>query len=204
MYKILAFLVVLFVPAVLLAQSPRSAVGGESSLWVGGEFSSFNPDYACRSNSPFQCNGHLLMGPTVTVDYNLRSKWGAEGEARWLHWNGVGNQTESNYVIGGRYRAYRLGRLDLWVKLLLGGGWIKTPNYPVAGSLEGSYFIYVPGGTLDYPLTHRLRIRGDYEYQMWPSFEGPPTVSGTTYVLHNHGLSPNGFSLGVEYRILGQ
>jgi opacity protein-like surface antigen len=198
-------LVVLFLPTLAMAQSPESAVGGNSSFWAGGEISSFNPDYSCSSTKPFGCSSQLV-GPAAFFDFNVSPKWGAEGEARWLHWDGPNGQVESNYLAGGRYRVFRLGRLDGWAKLLLGGGLITTPGYPAAGSLKGSYFAYSPGGTLEFPLTHRMSLRGDYEYQVWPSFAGPPSFDSTTGAVnrHAHGLTPNGFSLGVTYRFLGQ
>lgn len=194
------FVLVIF-PTLLFAQVPRSAVGGNASFWAGGEMSSFNPDYSCSSSSPFKCP---LIGPAVFFDLNVTPKWGAEGEARWLHWNGSNGEIESNYLAGGRYRAFRYGRLNGWVKILAGAGLITTPGYPVAGSLKGSYFAMAPGGTLELRLTDRISLRGDYEYQFWPAFAGPPTYNSTgALVQHNNGLAPNGFSLGVTYRFLG-
>ena len=192
-----------FTAAAAWAQSPRSAVGGEGSLWAGGEMSSFNPDYSCSSSVPFRC-AHQLFGPTVFFDFNLRPRWGAEGEARWMDWHGEGGQSESNYLLGPRYRLFQYHRLNGWAKMMFGGGWTTTPYYPQAGSLRGSYFVYAPGGTLSYRLTSHLAIRGDYEYQFWPSFVGPTTFSGGTAIEHNHGLTPNGFSVGVAWRFLGQ
>lgn len=189
-------------PAAILAQVPPSAVGGNASLWAGGEVSAFNPDYSCASSVPFRCAS--LIGPAAFFDFNVQPKWGAEGEARWLHWNGTDGEIESNYLAGGRYRAYRYRRFDGWVKFLVGGGLITTPGFPVAGSLRGSYFALVPGGTAEFRLTDRISLRGDYEYQFWPSFAGPPSYSSTgALVQHNNGLTPNGFSLGVSYRFLG-
>jgi hypothetical protein len=185
------------------SQSPRSAIGGEGGLWAGGEASVFNPDFSCSSNIPFHCTNQLV-GPTVFFDFNMYSRYSAEGEARWLHWNGYNGQIESNYLIGPRYQIYRYHRLNFWLKFMFGGGWITTPGYPVAGSLKGSYFAYAPGGAVDYRLTNRLSLRADYEYQLWPSFAGPETFSSTGVVEHNHGLTPNGFSFGVAYRFLGQ
>jgi opacity protein-like surface antigen len=188
-------------PAAILAQVAKSAQGGNSSLWAGGEVSSFNPDYSCSSSIPFKCQ---LIGPAAFFDLNVTPKWGVEGEARWLHWNGTGGQIESNYMGGGRYRVIRYHRLDGWVKGLAGAGLITTPYFPVAGSLKGSYFAFAPGGTLQFPLTGRISLRADYEYQFWPSFAGPPTYSSTgALVQHNDGLTPNGFSFGVTYRFLG-
>jgi hypothetical protein len=201
--KIGLFVFLLF-PAVLIAQNSESATGGEASISAGAEASAFNPDWGCTTSSPF-CAGDLV-GPTAFFDFDLHHKYGVEGEARWLNWHGTGGFVETNYLIGPRYRVFRHWNFDGWFKLELGGGWITTPDYPAAGTLKGSYFVYVPGGTLDYRLTHRLMLRGDYEWQFWPSFAGPPTYNTTTgtVVQNNSGLTPNGFSIGVAYRILGQ
>lgn len=194
-------LLLLIAPAAALAQVPPSAVGGNSSLWAGGEISSFNPDYNCSGSLPFKCP---LIGPAAFFDFNVTSKWGAEGEARWLHWNGTSGEIESNYLAGGRYRVFRYRRLNGWVKMLAGAGLVTTPNFPIAGSLRGSYFALAPGGTAELRLTDRISLRGDYEYQFWPAFAGPPSYSSTGALLqHNNGLTPNGFSLGVSYRFLG-
>jgi opacity protein-like surface antigen len=190
-------------PLFSLAQSSQSAVGGSASLWAGGEVSAFNPDYSCGSDVPLGCNAQLV-GPAAFFDLNVKRKWGVEGEGRWLHWDGPGGQIESNYLGGPRYRVFNDRRLNLWLKVLLGGGLITTPYFPAAGSLKGSYFAYAPGGTVEYRLTHRISLRGDYEFQIWPSFAGPPTFnSAGDLIEHDHGLTPNGFSLGVAYRFLG-
>lgn len=207
MLKRIGLVALLLIPAALLGQSQRSATGGTGSIWAGAEMSAFNPDYGCTGTSPFKCgNGGLLLGPGVLFDFNPTAKWGVEGEARWLHWRGLGGETESNYLVGPRYRVFQHRRFDGWAKVLLGGGWITTPYYPQAGSLQGSYFATAIGGTADYRLTRRISLRGDYEYQFWPSFAGPPSYNSSTGALipHNSGLTPNGFSVGVMYRLLGQ
>lgn len=166
--------------------------------------STFNPDWGCPTSSPFCAN--QLIGPAVWGDFNLHDQYGLEAEARWLHWHGFGpGFYENNYLVGPRDRLLRWHRLLLWAKLDLGGGWIQTPNYPAAGSLKGSYFAFVPGATFEYRLTHNLLVRGDYEYEIWPSFAGPPTYSSTgTLLQHKSGLTPNGFTFGVSYRVLGR
>ncbi len=202
--KVFGVLALFLLPAALLAQSPVAASGGEASLWAGAEATAFNPDWGCSSASPFRCYHNWLAGPTAFFDFNARGKWGMEGEARWLDWHGDGAMTISNYLLGGRYRVVQFGRLSGWAKMLVGGGWIQTPFYPYAGSLKGSFLAYAPGGTLEYPLGHKIALRGDYEYQIWPSFNGGSTYATGTVVQHDNGLTPNGFSVGITYRILGQ
>jgi Outer membrane protein beta-barrel domain len=195
----------LLLPAVLVAQNPKSAIGDEASLWAGADVATYNPDWGCPKDYPFSCFSSQVRGPGAFVDFNVHSKWGAEGEARWLNWNGHEHEKLSNYLLGGRYRAYRFHALDIWGKMLVGGGWITTPGYPEAGSLKGSYFAYVPGAEFEYRLTRRLKLHGAYEYEIWPSFAAPPTYSSSGAVIeHDNGLTPNGFSLGVTYRFLGQ
>jgi hypothetical protein len=203
--KKIGFLALLLLPTALIAQSSESATGGEASFWAGAEMSSFNPDYACLSNSPFKCGSGQVIGPTALLDFDLHGKWGVEGEARWLHWHGYDGQIESNYLAGPHYRLIRYHRLSGWAKLLLGGGWVTTPGYPAAGSLKGSYFVEALGGTIDYRLTRQMSLRGDYEYQRWPAFAGPPTYNPVTGQINpnNSGLTPNGFSVGIVYKILG-
>jgi opacity protein-like surface antigen len=203
--QIMGILVLVLVPAALFGQNPQSAIGGEASLWAGADVATYNPDWGCATDEPFGCFKAQVRGPGAFVDFNVHPKWGAEGEARWMDWNGHGNEKISNYLAGGRYRLVRWHRVDVWGKFLAGGGWITTPFYPEAGSLKGSYFAYVPGAELEYRLTHRLRLRYAYEYEIWPSFQGPSTYTTSgTLVTHDNGLSPNGFSLGVTYRFLGR
>jgi hypothetical protein len=165
------------------AQVAPASRGGNTSLWVGGEFSNFDPDFDPHPR---------LNGIGVFGDFNLTAKLGVEGEARWLHWSGAGGETQSNYLAGVKYRILKFHNLSISPKFLVGGVWITYPNE--IGS--GSYFAYVPGVIADYRLTRRLSVRGDYEFQRLPS---APGFAGQV----SHGLTPNGFSIGIGYRILG-
>lgn len=169
--------------AVVYAQIVPSVNGGEGSLWAGGEYSVFNPDFGVEH----------LNGVGATFDLNVTPRIGAIGEARWLHWhNGNdGGETQSDYLIGGKYRFYRWNRFDFDAKFLIGGVWIKFPDN--VGS--GSYFAYAPGAFVDYRLRPRWRIRGSYEFQILPS---APNIPGSP----SNGMNPRGFSIGVEYSVL--
>lgn len=197
-------LVVLFlIPGTLFAQSQKSAIGGEARLSLGGEFSLFNPDWSCSSAVPLGCGTQQLYGIAPFVDLDFR-KFGGEGEARWLHWNGPLGEVESNYLLGPRYRLLRKDRFDIWGKFLVGGGWLTSPGYPGPQSLKGSYFTYVPGATLNYRIRGPWSVRADYEYQVWPNFVGISGYVNGQLVSHSHPLSPNGVSFGVAYTLGGR
>jgi hypothetical protein len=197
--KQVAFCVALLVPTALPAQSSQSAIGGDGTIWAGAAASVFSPDFGCSHDMVFACS-HDVIGPAVFFNVNLTSRISSEGEARWMEWNGLSGEKESNYLIGPRYRLYRHDRYSLWLKAMFGGGWITTSGYPQQGSLKGSYLAYAPGGTLEYRLSRHWNLRADYEYQFWPSFGGPTTYKNGVAVVHDHGISPNGFTVGAAWR----
>jgi hypothetical protein len=175
----------LFGSGAAFAQVAPSVRGGSSTLWVGGEFGSFNSDYL-----PTQ----RIIGPGVTVDYNFTPKIGLIAEARWLHWNGADSQTQSDYLAGAKY-TFHYHRFSFGPKFVAGGVWVKYPVVATGGS-TGSYFAYAPGGFGEYRVSRRFSVRGGYEYQFLPSapgFIGEPS----------NGLTPHGFTVGVNYRLLG-
>lgn len=196
MRKFATMLLVFVGSSILVAQGAPSAFEVKHDLRIGGEISDFNPDYSCvNSNIPFSCSNDL-RGIGITADYQVGAKLGAEGEGRWLPWNGAQGQTESSYLIGPTYRLWSRKSISLSAKVLAGIGHISVPQ------LNSPYFAYAPGADLSYHYSRRVSIFLDYEYQQWPSFAGPPTFSNSgQLILHNHGLSPNGFSIGAKYRI---
>jgi hypothetical protein len=178
--------------ASLLAQSVPSATSGARSIVVGAEFSTFNPDWGCSNASVFTCWGNQVVGVGAFVDANhVLWRIGAEGEARWLHWGGPGGGlVQSNYLIGPRYPLIYHPKLALYAKGLVGESWMTIP----LGYGSNRYFTLAPGITVEYRVTRKLIVRGEYEYQFWPQFSG---ISG----LPNNGLTPNGLSFGVGYRL---
>ena len=177
----------------LAGQSLPSAEGPNASVWVGAEMSTFNPDFGCDNSSPFLCWGHHLLGfgPYVNTNDFLLQRVGVEGEARFLHWLGPGELTESTYLAGPRARLFRYREYLLSAKFLVGDARLNVSGGP--GS--GQYFAYAPGLTVEHPIGRRLGVRFGYEYQRWPSFKG--VGAG-----HQHqGLTPNGFSVGVSYAV---
>lgn len=159
------------------AQSPESATGDWSSLWVGGSFSATRLQYG----------QHWVEGGGVFVDGNFNWRFGIEGEANWAALHQLSGTHATTYLVGPRYQfnAFHDYRLRPYVKFLAGDGEFTFPyNYA-----HGSYFVIAPGGGVDYWLNSRFRLRlADVEYQYWPGF--------------TYGSSSNlSVSVGVRYRI---
>lgn len=183
--------------ALLFAQTQPAAEGHVSSLWVGAEISTFNPDYGCDSASPFVCWDYQLLGftPLVYVNDLLLHRIGVGGEARILRWRGpIGNVTESSYLAGPRVRLFRFKKAQFNSKFDFGSANIAVPRH---GPGDGNHFAIAPGLLAEFKVKPRLTVLTEYEYQFWPNFQGAPT-SGTSGCC---GLSPNGFSLGVSYQV---
>lgn len=177
----------------LLAQSAASATTRVMNISVGGEYSTFNPDWGCLSASVLSCWSRHLTGIAAVADVNhlVLPKLGVEAEARWLHWGGPGGGLiQSNYLLGPRYRLVRFYKLSVYGKGLLGESWMTIPG----GYGSHRYFTFAMGPTAEYKLTKRLAVRADYEYEIWPKFSGIST-------LPSHKLTPNGLSFGATYRV---
>jgi len=176
---------------VLSAQS-APAVFVPSSVYVGAEPTTVNPDWGCGSGSPTSCWNYQLFGVEAYAGVNqIWRQLGVEADARWLNWRGVGfGMKESNYVAGPSYRLIGRRNFTLYAAFMAGRGSITIPKKYGPGS--GGYWMINPSGHVEQRLTNRYYIRYEYEYQMWPGFSG---LKG------NHGLTPNGFGVGVTYHL---
>ena len=176
----------------LTAQTFPAAEGPGISLWAGASVSIFNPDYGCSSNSPFSCGNQLIgIAPYVHTNGFLLRRVGVEGQARFLHWHGPSGLTESTYLAGPRIYLVRYKKLMFTGKFMIGDA-----HFDIKGATgTGNYLAYAPGAGVDYHIKRRLLARVDYEYQIWPSFQGTQAGSG------HGGLTPNGFSVGLSYAI---
>jgi opacity protein-like surface antigen len=153
------------------------------ALWVGGGYSNIHAGF------PYQ-SGQRLWGIGAFADYHLNSKIEAEAEARFLRFNSFYGQSEDNYLIGPRYLVGSYGRFQPYGQFLVGFGKIQYP-FNIGG---GRYLALAPGGGLNYRISRKFALRGEYEYQLWPqspNFTNEPA----------HEISPNGFHVGISYRL---
>ncbi len=175
----------LFVPYQMLhAQVAPASQGFTRQLWAGVEGSNFQNDYVKYIRS----DGIGFWG-----DYLFTPRLGVEAEIRLLDLNSVLGLTEKTYMGGVIANAYQYHRFTAYGKFLVG---LASANYP-NNIGYGSYFAYEPGGGVQYRLSPRFKLRGEYDYQLWPSAPGFVFTAPRP----STGLTPNGFSVGISYKI---
>jgi len=171
----------LLVPA--KAQVAPSAFGPARSLWAGAEFSNISASF------PYQ-SGRRLQGAGVFADYLLNDRVGLEADARFLNFGGFEGTTESNYLAGPKFFFLNGRKFWPYARFLVGAGKI---HYPFAIG-NASYLALAPAAGTGYRLSRSWLLHVDYEYQLWPNSPGYANEP-------DHPLMPNGFHIGVAYRI---
>jgi opacity protein-like surface antigen len=173
--------------ASLLAGSAQAQVvpsaTSRHALWVGGEYSNIHASFPYESNQ-------RLWGIGGFADYRLTDHIGVVAEAHFLRFNSFYGESEDNYLGGAHYLIKRFGKLQPYALGLVGIGRIQYPFQ--IGS--GRYIAIAPGGGASYSIAHKWSVRGEYEYQLWLN---SPNISGEPA----HMLTPNGFHVGVAYRL---
>ena len=184
--KYLVVAALLLLPTFSRAQVVAAGRGGNQQLYVGGIFSDFDPDYGYQR----------LYAAGAFADYYRTPRLGAEAEVRFLRFNQLSHIHQDTYLVGPKI-SYRKKRYNFYGKALFG---LAEFNFPF-NAAHGSYFAIEFGGGLDYRIAHRLYLRAEYDYQIWPGFVGPPDPHPVPLVNRPNGLTPNGFTVGASYRI---
>jgi len=153
------------------------------ALWVGGEYSNIHAGFPYQSNQ-------RLWGVGAFADYHLSDRLDIEAEARFLRWNSFYGETQDNYLAGPRYLVERFGRIQPYGQCLVGFGIMQYP-FQIDNR---RYFAVAPGAGLNIRVSPKWTIRGQYEYQFWP---GSPNYSDEP----KHEITPNGFQVGVAFRL---
>ncbi len=171
--KPLINLVLLLCLAASLVGQALPSASKSGDLFLGAGYVRANPDY-----SPATFQGFSLF---ATAD--LSTNFGAE--AKFHHISGPASDaiSETTYELGLRARTH-LGPVVPFLEILAGLG-----SFSYQKSLQnGTYGIFAGGGGIDYKLSRKFILRGEYEYQKWSNF--PP-----------RGLQPNLASVGIGYRL---
>lgn len=165
------------------AQSPPAAIGPAGQVWAGGEYAN------AAASFPYQ-SGQRLTGASGFADILVTNRIGFEGEANFLPVGGFEGSTESSYLAGPWAILVFRGRFVPYAKFLVGEGRI---HYPFSIG-DASYLALAPGAGVDYRLKRHWLLRVEYEYQMWPNSPGYANEP-------DHELTPNGFHIGLAYRV---
>lgn len=129
-----------------------------------------------------------VTGVSAFATYDVSEHLGAEADVHLMLLNTPNDFIENTYLIGPRYR-WDKGRYQPYVRVEAGIGTTKIVDEPYlfVVNTPSTNFAVGFGGGVDVTLTPRWVARGDFEYQMWPSF-GP------------HALTPKMATVGVAYR----
>jgi opacity protein-like surface antigen len=169
--------------AVLSAQVIPEGTQDQARVEAGAEYSNFSASFPYQSNQ-------RIWGVGAFADVTLNGRLGVEGDVRFLRFGGFAGSTETNYLAGPRYAFRNFGRLRPYLVGLIGVGQIHYP-FRIGNA---NYFAVAPAGGASYRLNRRFALRAEYEYQFWvnsPGYADQP----------DHPLHPNGFNVGVAYRL---
>lgn len=164
-------------------QVAASATGPGRALWAGAEYSTFQASFPYGSE-------RSIWGIGAFADYHVTAHFAVGAEARFLRFNNFYGETEENYLGGVRYEIGTFRRFQPYAQCLAGIGKIRYP-FQIG---NGTYLAVAPAAGVNYRLAQRWTVRGAYEYQFWPN---SPDIADEP----EHRLTPNGFSIGVAYRI---
>ncbi len=139
-------------------------------LQVGGGVISADSDYDGRFKGFF---GY--------ASFDFRRHLGAELEIHQIYSSDGQQIHERTYEAGLRYRR-NYGRLAPYAKIMGGRG---VFNFPF-NQANLAYNLAAIGGGLDYNLTRRINLRGEFEYQRWFDFQA-------------NQLTPSLISIGAAY-----
>lgn len=207
------FTIILLTSAAITAsaQADYAAHEARPSLTAGGGFSIFSVDKAGAQTN-------AILGPTVWVDWkptlitHLVGGLGIEFEGRDLLWN---RSVPAGYSVSSQFYEYTLGGgpvyhpailrfhgFQPYFKGTISYGYINTFPIQMPNPTNNPYLhhlsdvTYAFGAGVDYPVTNRIAVRADYEYQLWPNFPNLNDVSKIS--------TPNGVTIGAMYSFHGR
>jgi opacity protein-like surface antigen len=173
-----------------LSQVVPSAREGGLPLSVGVGISDFDLDWTTN-----HIEGRRMEGATVWADWSfyhapsLLRGIGVEAEVRDINFGRPSSLTRMRQITGQGgviYTFRRYSNVHPYAKYLMGLGSIDFlsthPSYK-----HDTRTIHSPGAGLEYRVYRNIWVRGDWEYQYWPS------------LFRYHTLNPNGFTIGASY-----
>lgn len=190
--RLKAFLAPAFAVATLLASggslraqvAPAAKVGG-LPIGISVGISDYNLDLG---------PGRRMQGAVIRAGWRLFHGFGIDGNARTQFINtppAFSRMQQSTFLGGVYYETPAVWRIRPFVRAGGGLGLIEFPSRDPQYTRD-TYSVWAPSGGIEYPITHRLFARAEYEYQFWKDFRGP------------HDLTPQGGTIGVTYYLSGR
>lgn len=188
MKRILLILALLAASSGLALGQAPSVVVRAGDLQAGGTFIFAFPDY-----TPQNATGFGLY-----ADYDFSQHFGASAEFHTVSISQHSPARETTYEIGARYRR-NYGKYKPYLKGMVGrGDFHFASNFVSNQATEGfsnpqsnetsGYNIVAGAFGVDFPVSPRLNVRAEFEYQHWFA----------NYNLQN-ALTPVLYSVGVAY-----
>ncbi len=165
------------------AQAAESATSRQFNITAGGMGSAFSRGGG--SHPLYGSSANFLAGPGTYVDFHFTHWIQVEGEARWLRFHDAAGEHQDNYLIGPKVPVVQFGSAQVYGKAMVGVGKMTFPNHYGYGTFTALGF----GGGIDYRLSRKMSVRGDFEFQDWPNF------------LPDQAMRPLGVTIGVGYRV---
>ncbi len=165
------------------AQAAESATARQFGITAGGTVSAFRPGGG--SHPVWGTGTNYLAGPGTYVDFHFTHWIQVEGEAHWLRFHEYSGEHQDTYLIGPKVPVIQFARAQVYGKAMIGLGRMTFPNHYGYGTFTALAF----GGGIDYRLSRKVSVRGDFEFQDWPKF------------LPGFNIHPYGGSVGMAYRV---
>jgi hypothetical protein len=178
--------ILLFLPGLKIHAQAIPAARKTGDLSVFALYNRLTPDYGPTNNN----------GIAFGVDYTRYTRWWVKPSIEFRGKIAHGSTVDES-AFGGGIRAEKpLGRYHPYMNFLVSAGSIHyhllnppiLPNgkpYTSDGTVTYSY-----GGGVDFDAWNNFAIKGDYQFERWHLDKYTPI-----------DLSPNGWSVGVVYRI---
>lgn len=164
----------------LIAQvAPAAKVGG-LPIGISVGVSDYDLDYG---------PGRRMQGLVARAGIGLFHGLGVDVNARTLFMNTPPQLTrmqQTTYLAGVFYEAPGFWRLRPFARAGAGLGVIEFPSANPLYTRD-SYTVYAPSAGAEYPITPKVFVRAEYEYQFWRQYQGPKY------------LNPQGYTIGVTY-----
>ena len=167
-----------------VAQVAPAAYKGGRPIGIGVGMSSYDLDYG---------PDRRMEGPVIRASVGVFHGLGVDVSARTLFMNtpeALTRMQQSTFLAGAFYEGPQMFHVRPFVRAAGGLGVIEFPSRNPKYTRD-SYTVYAPSGGIEIPVSRKVALRGEYEYQFWKDFHGP------------HYLNPQGYTIGVTYYLSG-